>query len=180
MPTIATSTAVDFFNKGLTSVTGLGISVDMLVVGVLVVLLLAFGIHYGRNAAITLIVALYIALALYANFPYTDRLVLLKNSAHGVLYSHLVIFFLLMALGYAMLSRVLLPDFSARTPGRILDSIILALTTAGLLVAFSYHIFPLDSIYNFGPAIDRLFASTTLFFWWLIAPLGAIYISTRL
>lgn len=174
-----TTTLDTYFAEGVAKAASLGISGDLLIIGGLFVALFALSLRYGKNASISLIVGTFIALVLYTNFPYADRLQFFSGP-RGAFYSFAAIFFASLAIGYMVMSRFLPPDFSARTPGRILDAGLLAAATTGLLVVLSYHVLPIDPLYRFAPSVDAFFAAPELLFWWLIASLAAIFVATRL
>ena len=52
---------------------------------------------------------------------------------------------------------------------------LLSVAAAGLLVSIFYHVIPLTPVYNFSPAIDKIFSTDTDFAIWLLAPLVLLF-----
>ncbi|HEY4517266.1 MAG TPA: hypothetical protein VJI74_00020 [Candidatus Paceibacterota bacterium] len=174
--TTSVKTIVD---QGLQSLNVFSISADILIIGTLFVILLALAWWLGIGRFSALILSLYLGLVLYLNFPFTNQLLFLTATSQDTFFSYFFVFAVFSIFGFWVLRRYgALGSSLATAPGAI-EYFALAATTTGLLLAIGYRAFPLDLLYNFSPNIDRLFAPPELFFWWLLAPLIAIFLTTR-
>ena len=178
---IGTSTVGSFITESISSVSGLSISADAAIVGTLfaLFLLLAWWLGVGRFTA--LLLGIYIAVPLYLNFPYVSQFMpeSLATSPRGTFYSYAAVFAAFALLSFIILRRyVLTGRGDVMLPGAV-EYLALAATATGLTLAVGYRLLPLELLYDFGPGIDRLFATPSYFFWWLLAPLAAVFLATR-
>lgn len=162
--TLATNTAATIWNFGS----------DFLIVLVLVAFFFAFAWYVGRGPFVAIILSYYGAYAIYIAFPYEQYLpqapALTALLAHAGLYAALGFVF------YIILRRVVVSDFLYVG---MIGLIILAFLASTFLIALTYHVFPITSIYEFTPAIDVLFAPKEFFFWWFIAPAVGLFFLAR-
>lgn len=152
--------------------------IDLLII--IVVFLVLFGVttKYGKRNMMSVIISLYLAYALFIVFPYADRLSeIINEEILSPLMAGSIVFFVLFIIIYLIASRIICAEFTTRGARRWLEAGILSAVTTTLLLAFSYHILPIEEIYDFGEQIDILFASEQYFFWWLVVPFLGIFIS---
>lgn len=146
-------------------------SVDAIVVITLVAALFFFGLRYGKGSIIALVLSLYVALLSYIHFPFKEQFLLFGVDEFRVFISNIVLFGLFTIIIYSVIRRVFYAEFPTRSRRRFTQAFLLSLGGTALLIAFSYHVLPITTVYDFGASIDALFAPSSFFFWWLIAPL---------
>ena len=148
---------------------------NFLVLLVIAVLLFFFALRAGRAMLISLILALYVAFALFTAFPYKEMFLVgdtpLVRAVAGI-----ALFGVFALFPYILLRRV-------STSGSIhinpLILALLALVTGGFVLALGYHVLNIAAVIPLTPSLDALFAPDKYFFWWFLAPLVGIYASVR-
>ena len=129
----------------------------------------AFAFYFGRDRIVSLLAGMYAAIPLYLAFPYSD--ILSTPLLHVALY-----------LALAGIGMVAFSGLSAYIAGGSLGFIkmaALSAVTAGMLIAISIHVLPVEQVYTFSAPTKALFASNQAFFFWLLAPLAAIFLFGR-
>lgn len=147
----------------------LDFSTDFLGFIVIAAFVAAFAFYFGRDRIVPLLAGIYAAIPLYVAFPYTDFLT--------TPLLHIGLFVILAVAGLIAFSG--LAAFIAEGSLGFIKMIILAAVTAGMLIAVSIHILPVEEVYSFSAATKALFASNQAFFLWLLAPLVAVYVFGR-
>src|SRR3989344_3603059 len=177
----ATTTVNALFSEGVNTLTGLSISTDAAIIGTLFAVLLALAWWVGVARMSAILLSLCLAVPLYLNFTYVNKLLSLSlaGTAQGTFFSYLLIFAVFALFCYLVLRRYASAGSTYGQLAGAVEYIMLALTGVGLLLAIGYRILPLVLLYDFNPGIDRFFAEPNFFFWWLLAPLLAIFVSTR-
>ena len=148
---------------------------NFLVLLVLAALLFFFALRAGRAMLISLILALYVAFALFSVFPYKDLFLIgdtpLVRAVAGIALFAVFTFF-----PYVLLRRV-------STSGSIhINPLVLALltlVTGGFVLALGYHVLDIAAVIPLTPSLDALFAPDQYFFWWFLAPLIGVYATAR-
>lgn len=158
--TLATNTALNVWHS----------TSDFLIILVMVGFFFGFAWYVGRGPFVAIILSYYGAYAIYLVFPYEQYLpqapAMTALAAHAGLYAALGFAF------YVVMRRVVVSDFLSA--GNI-ALLVLSFFASTFLIAMTYHVFPIDSFYQFSPAIDALFVSKDYFFWWFIAPAIALF-----
>lgn len=147
----------------------LDFSADFFAFIVIAAFVAAFAFYFGRDRIVPLLAAMYAAIPLYIAFPYTELLT--TPLLHTGLYTILVIAGLIAFSGLAA--------FIAEGSLGFFKMIVLAAVTAGMLIAVSIHILPVEEVYSYSAPTKALFSTTQAFFFWLLAPLIAVYIFGR-
>jgi hypothetical protein len=147
---------------------------SFLILIILFGLLFAFARVMDYGPYIALICALYIGYALYAAFPYASYLP--SAPALTALAARLALYAAFFVASYLLLRKVAASDFIRVGT---LGLIVISFLTAGFLMALAYQSFPVQSVYHFTPALDRLFAAKAWFFAWFIAPFVGLMLFTR-
>lgn len=129
----------------------------------------AFAFYFGRNRIVPLVASLYAAIPIYTVFPYTEYITTPLVS--------IVLYFVIAFLAYIAFSG--LASFVATGSIGFINLLILSATVAGMLIAVSIHILPVEQLYTFSAPTRALFASTEAFFFWLVAPLVAVFVFGR-
>lgn len=172
---ISTSTAVDRASDLYGYVTSF--SSDVIIIITVSLILFWFATHYGKRTMITLMVSLYTTYALFAVFPYEDYVQSIAGESFHPLVLSLGVFLVLFAVLSLVMHRVVCAEYTSSGVRRWFEAAVLSTATTAFLLALSYHVFPIEEIYDFGAPIDALFAGGELFFWWLIVPFFGIFIS---
>ena len=144
---------------------------DLLIIFVLFGLFLGVGFQYGKRRIIALIISLYIASFVYLQFPYIEKILSFDAGVFGVTAVVVSVFSVFFIVLYITVHRVVRASFPLRSGRRWLEAALLGIFSTTLVLALSYHVIPIEEIYDFSEPIDHLFESTEFFFWWLVAPL---------
>jgi len=140
---------------------------DFAVVGILVALFILYAFWQGTGLLITIALSLPIAGFLFLIFPYKTQLEMLTPWAPLLLFIGLVV---------AALWVLQKTIGTASGSSRALHIVTTAITLTLLLITFSYHIVPIENIYNFGSTFDSLFAPATNFFWVVALAILALFV----
>ena len=130
----------------------------------------AFAFYFGRNRILPFIAALYASIPLYVSSPF-------DLSPYGGAIVEIAFWILLVFLAYVAFSS--LGSFIASVSVGFLNVVILSVTTAGLILAIAISVVPIQTFYTFTPATLALFNTPQGFFFWLVAPLAALFVFTR-
>ena len=147
----------------------LDFSADFLAFIVIAAFVAAFAFYFGRDRIVPLLAGIYAAVPLYIAFPYTEYL------TTPLLY--IGFFVILVVAGLIAFSG--LAAFIAEGSLGFVKLVVLSAVTAGMLIAISIHILPVEQVYSFSAPTKALFASGEAFFLWLLAPLVAVYVFGR-
>ncbi len=151
-------------------------------VGIVVILFLAlywFTLRYGKGRGISLILSLYIALLAFTHFPFRGWFQVLGTAEKQVLFAEGGIFLCMVVLITYIVSRLVTAEFPLWGLARTFEAVLIAGGASILVLSFWYQLLPLSNLYAFGEPIQALFAPSELFFWWLLAPLGAFLLMGR-
>lgn len=150
--------------------TALHVGTEFLAFVVLTAVVAGFGVYFGRDRILPLLAGLYTAIPLYQFFPFGADL--LQNPLLAIaLY---LILALLVMIAFSGLSS-LFPTQS----GGLISLIILSAVTAGMLIAISIQILPVENIYTFSAATKALFDSAVTAYLWFVAPIIAVFFLSR-
>jgi len=152
--------AVDFF---------IHFATDFLAFIVIAAVIAGFAFYFGRERIVPLAASFYAAIPIYMVFPYTEYIT--TPLLHVALY--LVISFL------ALTAFSGLASFVAGGSLGFIKLLVLSAAVAGMLIAVSIHILPVEQLYAFSEPTRALFVSSEAFFFWLLAPLVAIFVFGR-
>jgi hypothetical protein len=147
---------------------------DFLIIGGLFALILFLSLKQGRSYLAAAIISLYIASFLYEYLPFTKTLVSTIKGSSNLFWIHTATFLIFYIASYFIISKVSMSDYG-RSKSRLFKACLLTAAFVGLLISVFYHIIPLESVYNFSPAIDKIFASNIAYNFWLIAPLAVLF-----
>jgi hypothetical protein len=160
-----------------TYLTAWGTVSDFLIILVLVMFFFSFAWYIGRGPMIAIMLAYYGAYAIYYAFlqtPYANYLP--SAPPFTALLVHVGLYAALGFAFYVVMRRVVVSDFLY--VGNI-GLIILSLFAATFLIALTYHVFPITSLYHYNHMMDILFAPKEFFFWWFIAPAISLFFLAR-
>ncbi len=156
-----------------------GISLDIVILAITFIALAGYGFYFGKGRLLAFIASFYASILLYTNFPYRESLTFSKGSAQQKALSEALIFLVIFLIANYVFIKVIHGDFSFSKTSRMFEIGILSLSGTILVMVFYHQIVPLESVHTFSGAISGLFASKTLLFWWLLAPLAGILIGNR-
>jgi hypothetical protein len=150
------------------------LSLDAIILIALFIVFLGYGFKFGRHRLIAFILSLYIAMPIFAAFPYSDRITFLSG-----FYAKATVFLVILIILNFIINRFMEEEFPSRGLHPLIAAGFLSASAIALLLVISYHILPVKDIYSFASPIDGLFSSAQLFFWWLIAPLAVLLFTAR-
>lgn len=137
--------------------------------------LIAVFILYGafRSTGMLLSIALSMPIAgfLFVIFPYHSEIASLIPVLGA--WSSLLLFGLFVLLTLWILQRTVGIASGSEHTVHIVTT---AFALTAIIIAFLYHIVPLEEIHDFGLTFNMLFASTTNFFWIVILALLALFV----
>jgi len=174
---MSTTTIAEYFREALSFAQTF--SLDLVVIAITLLILFVFSMHFGKRAIVALIFSFYIGLLTYLHFPYTERFLFFTETETQLFFSNAIVFITFVIVSYILLERVVYSDFPEKTYRRLIEAGLLSAAATLLLLAFSYQILPVTTLYNFGEPVDALFESSAFFFLWLVIPLAAVLLTTR-
>lgn len=137
--------------------------------------LLGFAIFKGRQAVTNIIVGLYLALLISLEFPYYPQLLgSFSPESHAI--AQLGIFLFFTALTTVLCFRIMPSEFREKKLESVGRKLILALAGTILIMIFSFNVLPVTEFLTPGTPIQSAFAPTEYFFWWLLLPIGLLFI----
>lgn len=140
---------------------------DVAILGILIALFIIYAVWQSTGLLLSLALSLPIAGFLFTAFPYHSELTSIAP------WSPLVLFALLVLLTLWIFQRTV---GIASGSGRPIHIVTTAIALAVLLISFSYHVVPLEGIYDFGSTFDSFFGSTTYFFWIVALAMLALFV----
>jgi hypothetical protein len=147
-------------------------SADLTVLSVAFIVFFIYGMYFGRNRLISLVLSFYLATFLYRIFPYADKLTFLSGDNLALL-NKIGIFLLFFLPLTIIINRYIISHEYSGT-SHMIRTAGLAFAAVIVLMLFSYTVTNLDHFYTFSPTISSLFAGESRVFWWNIAPLALL------
>lgn len=138
---------------------------------------LIFAIKKGRQTVTNIIFGLYLALLLSIEFPFYDIFLQSSSSASTESVVRLTIFSIFAIISTLLFSRVLPREYDEKTFEGFGRKMLLAAGGSILVMIFSYHALPVTEFITPGSPINFLFGSESSFFWWLLVPIGILFIT---
>ena len=166
-------------STGSTTETIATSSLDTIILIVVFLVLLIYGMKFGKRRIISLILSFYISIPIINFFPYSESISFFGDTEKAVLYSQIGFFALVIVFINIILERVVILEIYSSGARKLIENIFLALAGSGLLISISYHIISISELHDFAEQIDLVFASSVLFFWWLMVPLVVIFFTAR-
>ncbi len=156
----------------------LSFSSDAVVILLLVAGLSAYAFILGKGRAISLLISFYPAALLFKYLPFLKQYTVANPATSALAIEQAVIFLILVGITHIVLNSLISIESSYSKVRKILDSLILGVTTASIVIVCSYSVVTIKNFYNFSNSIDSLFASG-LIFYWMFAPFVVIYLLRR-
>lgn len=146
---------------------------DLIAIFAFVAIGFFYGIFAGRSKLMAFLFSLYVSGFLFENFIYLKQFQ--TKTVLEIFLIKIIAFTLLIVILTFMFSKIFSSGLNSghKTWWKAL---LLSFSSAGLFFSYLFHLFPVKSIFIFSPIIQNLFASDTVFFWWLVLPLAAIFI----
>ena len=129
----------------------------------------------GRQATINIIFGLYLALLISIEFPYTAYLTEGLGSSLAQSVGKLVLFAVFTILATWLFAHVMPDEFKEKKFESFFKKFLLAGAASVLVMAFSFHVLPVTEFLTPGTPLQTAFAPESLFFWWLLLPLGVLF-----
>ncbi len=130
----------------------------------------AFAFYFGRNRIVPLVAALYASIPLFLLSPF-------DLTPYGGVIVQVAFWVLLVLLGMVAFST--LASFMASVSTGFVNVVVLSVATAGLVLAIAINVIPIQTFYTFSPATLALFDTPQGVYFWLIAPLAALFVFGR-
>jgi len=143
----------------------------LVVFGVFVILAIA----KGRQALITIIAGLYLALLLSIQFPFYDTLFSFTTSASTIAMLKLGSFLAFTIFAVLLFARIMPSEFRETKFESFGKKLVLALVATVLVMVYSFTILPVTEFLNPDTPLQLLFGKEDWFFWWLVAPLLILF-----
>ena len=140
---------------------------NFLILGVLTVVFILLS-YRSRGGIISLLVAFYIAYAVYLVFPYTKEIVDAGGSPMMKAMISISIYAIACVVPFLFVERLVSGGIGVLS---VFPRFGLSFLAATFLMALAYHVFPVSHIYTFPEPMNTLFAPDQYFFWWFVAPL---------
>ncbi|MBI2617924.1 hypothetical protein HYW58_00480 [Candidatus Kaiserbacteria bacterium] len=154
------------------------VTTDVLIIAIVFLAIFFFSVIYGKSNSIALLFSLYFGILGFVSFPFMEEFIFLKSSEIQIVLSRIAIFAVIVAFVYTAIQRSVYAEYPDYKILKLVQAGILSLSSTALIFAFAYHTLPVATLYDFGESIDALFLSE-YFFWWLAAPLGALFFVSR-
>jgi len=138
--------------------------------------LLAFAIFKGRQGVINLIVGLYLALLISLEFPYYAQLLGALESSQSVSMAKLALFLFFTIITTMLCFRIMPDEFRENKFESFWKKFLLALSATILIMIFSFQVLPVTEFMTPGTPLQTLFGPAEYFFWWLLLPLGILFV----
>ena len=153
-------------------------SVELMLFGGVYLLVLVYGLTYGKYRLSTLLIAAYVGLVLFSLFPYLDSI----PWDPGLLFNKIsvlptAVFAILVVFAYFILLPVIDCQFSRRKLRQLFEAGILSLSITIVFTAIIYHIGISENVATPESLLDSLFLPVQYLFWWFLVPLMGLYIT---
>jgi len=143
---------------------------DIVALGVIFAVFLAYIMFFGRNMMISLILAFYPSTLLYKTFPFIDKLMIVQGERLLIINKGVIFLIFLVPLTI-IISRYVLSESVYTGSSHIIRTLGFALAGLIMVLLFSYGIVNLDPLHNFSISVDALFVGADKIFYWNLAPL---------
>jgi len=130
----------------------------------------------GRQALINVIIALYLALLLLIEFPFTGYLTDNLGSSVAQSGGQLVLFAVFTIMMTWLCHRIMPDEFREKRFESYFKKMLLAAAASILVMAFSFQVLPVTDFLTPGTPLQTLFAPEGYFFLWLVAPLVILFV----
>jgi hypothetical protein len=137
---------------------------------------LVIAIAKGRQALITLIIALFLALLLAREFPYYGAIDAVSGDLMNAAVAKVIVFVILTIGTWWLCARIMPSEFRETKFESFGKKIVLALTATCLIMVFSVTVLAIDTLVETGTPLQLLFGNEQWLFWWLVSPLIVLFL----
>lgn len=155
--------------SSLVGSVGLQSSWDIVILVLFLIGSIAYGFFLGRERIVTIMVSIYVSLAVVVFFPYFGLLSEVKIQSTP--YIRVAIFLAIVCALYFLLSR---SDILKVGDGKIIETSIVSILQVGLLLSFALFLIPDTFITSLPGVIKSIFISDIGRFVWASAPVIAL------
>lgn len=151
---------------------------DLFIYLFFVVAVILYGMALGRERVLSILISIYIGLAISSNLPFLNEKTAAKIGVSSVFTLKLLVFAAALVIGFYVFSRAgALVSLSAGS--KITHIFIFSVCQVGLLVSVILSFLPTTVIDSFLPLTRQLFATELARFLWILAPLAAMFFAKR-
>ena len=136
---------------------------------------LLYAMVRGKQSLINLTLGLYLALLLSIQFPYYGALIGEAGAASESIIK-IIIFATFAVFSTILFSRLMPREFDETAFEGFGKKALFALGATCLVMAFSFNVLPVTEFLTPGTPIQSIFAPSSYFFWWLLAPLAVLFL----
>lgn len=144
---------------------------------------LLYGFTLGRDRVVSILIIIYISLAVINSTPYVDRIINGLNIDLGQFFAFKTVGFIVVFIVlFFLLSRsVLLSNVSGSIrSGSLWQIILFSILQVGLLISIILSFLPEDIIGQLAPLTQYIFVSDPARFIWIIAPIvGILFVKSE-
>ncbi|MBU0732434.1 hypothetical protein KKC88_06175 [Patescibacteria group bacterium] len=149
---------------------------DMMLVGFFVVGALLYGLSLGRDRIISILMSIYIALAVTAALPDVIVNVNLQGGFAFQITTFLAVF---VGMFFLMSRMALSRSLSLNSDGGIIQTVVFSFLHVGLIIAVAMSFMPPEILSKFSPLTIEIFTNQWAYFGWIIAPIVAMIVLGR-
>ena len=149
---------------------------DMMLLGFFVVGALLYGLSLGRDRIISILISIYIALAVTSWLP---DFVVNINLDGGFAFQVTTFLAVFVGMFFLMSRMALSRSLSLTGDGGIIQTVVFAFLHVGLIIAVAMSFMPQNILDKFSPLTQEIFTNEWAAFAWIIAPIIAMIVLGR-
>jgi len=155
----------------------LGLVREFLVLILVFGALLAYAVVRGKRALISLILGLYVALLISLKFPYYEVVFnLVERTGKSDTIFTILIFAVFTGIAALLFERLTADEYEESAFEGLTKKAAAAVLGTVLIMAYSYHVLPITTLFDPGVTVNTLFAPEEYFFWLLVVPLMGLFL----
>ncbi len=136
-----------------------------------------YGLSTGKTKLIAALISLYVSGLIFENLSYLDYLTKSRPPLDAFLIRGASFAILILLLAF-IFNRLLRHDNISGT--RVWWQVfLLSFLETGLLISLVFRLLPTKGIFTLSPLVQIFFTTPTAFFWWLILPLVALFVTIK-
>ncbi len=154
----------------LTSLNWTQPSWDLFIVLFFVVAAFLYGLSLGRDRIITILVSIYMALAITSNAPYLTSFTATISINNGSIFKVSVFLGMFVILFFLLSRSALIHTIASDAPGKWWHAIVFSFFHVGLMLSITLGYLPKDIVNYISEGMRNLFISEQAKFFWLVTP----------
>jgi hypothetical protein len=131
-----------------------------------------YGLVSGRSRLISVLIATYTAAFLFENFILLNSLIETRGVWEAFLIRIASFLVILVLTSFIISKFIVFGDGGGKVWWKIF---VLSFLQAGLVVSIILNFMPTEGVVEFSPLVEKVFAGDSALFWWLLAPLVALW-----